>query len=41
LSTKIDQLSFRIHEAIAKVLEYRTTLISEAVTGQIDVRGEV
>ena len=31
----------RIQDGIARLQEYRTALISAAVTGQIDVRGEV
>ena len=31
----------RIHDGIARLHEYRTALISSAVTGQIDVRSEV
>jgi type I restriction enzyme S subunit len=31
----------RIRDGIARLQEYRTALISAAVTGQIDVRGEV
>lgn len=33
--------SDRIRDGIARLQEYRTALISAAVTGQIDVRGEV
>jgi len=36
---KIDSLSTRISESIEKLREYRTALISAAVTGKIDVRG--
>jgi type I restriction enzyme S subunit len=36
-----DQLITRIRDGIARLQEYRTALISAAVTGQIDVRGEV
>lgn len=35
---KIDALITKIHEHIEKVKEYRTALISAAVTGKIDVR---
>ena len=35
---KIDALIFKIHDAITKLKEYRTALISAAVTGKIDVR---
>jgi len=38
---KIDTLIAKVEEAIAKLKEYRTTLISAAVTGKIDVRNEV
>jgi type I restriction enzyme S subunit len=31
----------RVRDGIARLQEYRTALISAAVTGQIDVRGEV
>lgn len=41
----IQQLSERLEDAIAESIrlakEYRTTLITAAVTGEIDVRGEV
>ena len=36
-----DSLAERITDGIARLQEYRTALISAAVTGQIDVRGEV
>jgi restriction endonuclease S subunit len=38
---KIDALVAKIQEAIDRLKEYRTALISAAVTGKIDVRGEV
>lgn len=38
---KLDKLAGKVQEAIARLLEYRTTLISAAVTGKIDVRGEL
>ena len=38
---KIDTFITKIHEALKKLKEYRTALISAAVTGKIDVRGEV
>ena len=38
---RIDTLIHKIHESIEKLREYRTALISAAVTGRIDVRGEV
>jgi type I restriction enzyme S subunit len=37
-TAKIDTLISKIHEAINKLQEYRTALISAAVTGKIDVR---
>jgi len=40
-TTKISDLISRIREGIEKVKEYRTALISAAVTGKIDVRGEL
>jgi hypothetical protein len=36
----MDQLVARNREAIDKLQEYRTALISAAVTGKIDVRRE-
>jgi type I restriction enzyme S subunit len=36
-TAKLDELGAKIHEAIALLREYRTALISAAVTGQIDV----
>ena len=36
----IDVLADKIREAIGRLKEYRTGLISAAVTGKIDVRGE-
>ena len=38
---KIDQLVQKIHMNIEKLQEYRTSLISAAVTGKIDVRDQV
>ena len=38
---KIEELSNKIEEGIERLKEYREALITEAVTGQIDVRGEV
>lgn len=38
---KMDTLINRIRESIDRLREYRTALISAAVTGKIDVRGEV
>jgi len=40
-TAKIDALVAKIQEAIDRLKEYRTALISAAVTGKIDVRGEV
>lgn len=37
----IDEIIQRIETAVEKLRDYRSTLITEAVTGQIDVRGEV
>jgi type I restriction enzyme S subunit len=37
----VDRAVDRIRDGIARLQEYRTALISAAVTGQIDVRGEV
>ncbi len=39
-TTRIDALIAKVREAIEKLKEYRTALISAAVTGKIDVRGE-
>ena len=40
-TTKIDALAKKIYEQIEKLKEYRTALISSAVTGKIDVRGGI
>jgi type I restriction enzyme, S subunit len=40
-TAKIDALSAKIREGIEKLKEYRTALISAAVTGKIDVREDV
>jgi restriction endonuclease S subunit len=40
-TAKIDKLISVIQEAIKKLKEYSTALVSAAVTGKIDVRGEV
>jgi type I restriction enzyme S subunit len=37
----VNRAATRIRDGIARLHEYRTALISAAVTGQIDVRGEV
>ena len=39
-TAKIDALVSRIQEGIGKLKEYSTALISAAVTGKIDVKGE-
>jgi type I restriction enzyme S subunit len=38
-TARLDALIVKIREAIEKLLEYRTALISAAVTGKVDVRG--
>ena len=38
-TTKLDALVAKVREAIERLKEYRTALISAAVTGKIDVRG--
>ncbi|MEA3408570.1 MAG: restriction endonuclease subunit S [Chloroflexota bacterium] len=40
-TARIDTLIEKIEAMIEKLQEYRTALITAAVTGQIDVRGEV
>lgn len=40
-SKKMESLAHQIDNAISRLNEYRSSLISAAVTGQIDVRGEV
>jgi restriction endonuclease S subunit len=40
-TARIDALISRIREGIEKLKEYSTALISAAVTGKIDVRGEI
>ncbi|MBN2391106.1 MAG: restriction endonuclease subunit S [Anaerolineae bacterium] len=40
-TAKLDALIAKTREAIARLAEYRTALISAAVTGKIDVRGAV
>ena len=40
-SSRIDTLIAKIREAIDRLTELRTALISAAVTGKIDVRDEV
>ncbi len=39
--TLIDRLGGKVQSGIARLHEYRTALISAAVTGKIDVREEV
>jgi restriction endonuclease S subunit len=39
-TSKIDALIAKIQEATERLKEYRTALISAAVTGKIDVRNE-
>ena len=41
LTEQTNRLSGSIREQIEKLKEYRTALISAAVTGKIDVRGEI
>ena len=40
-TTHLDALLTKVREAIARLTELRTALISAAVTGRIDVREEV
>ena len=40
-TAKIDALVSRIYEGIEKLKEYSSALISAAVTGKVDVRGEI
>jgi len=40
-AANLDGLTAKINAAIERLWEYRTALISAAVTGKIDVRGEV
>jgi type I restriction enzyme S subunit len=40
-TSKLDALIAKVREAIDRLREFRTALISAAVTGKIDVRGEV
>ncbi len=39
-TNRIDALINKVKQSIEKLLEYRSALISAAVTGKIDVRGE-
>jgi len=38
---RINELMLKLQESIAMLCEYRTALISAAVTGKTNVRGEV
>lgn len=38
-TAKFDALTAKVHEGVERLQEYRTALISAAVTGKIDVRG--
>jgi type I restriction enzyme S subunit len=38
-TAKVDALLAKVERAIDRLLEYRTSLITTAVTGKIDVRG--
>ncbi len=38
-TAKIDQMAAKVEEALARLQEYRTALITAAVTGKIEVRG--
>ena len=40
-TTRLDQMVTKVGMAIERLREYRNALISAAVTGKIDVRGEV
>lgn len=40
-SAKLDALLSRVEAAIERLQEYRTALVTAAVTGKVDVRGEV
>ncbi len=40
-TSKIDALISKVRDGIDKLREYRTALISTAVTGKIDVRKKV
>jgi type I restriction enzyme S subunit len=40
-TARLDDLAAKVEIAIAALGEYRTALITAAVTGQIDVRGAV
>ena len=37
-TAKVDEQTKKVEEVIAKLLEYRSSLITNAVTGKIDVR---
>jgi type I restriction enzyme S subunit len=38
-TAKLDQMMAKVEEAIARLQEYRTALITAAVTGKIEVSG--
>jgi type I restriction enzyme S subunit len=40
-TAKIDRMVAKVEEAIERLREYRTALITAAVTGKIDVRGRI
>ena len=40
-TARLDDLAAKVEAAIAALGEYRTALITAAVTGQVDVRGAV
>ena len=40
-TSSIDSLVSRVNQAVEKLQEYRSALITAAVTGKIDVRGEI
>lgn len=40
-TAKIDRMAEKVEQAIARLQEYRTALITAAVTGKIDVRGVI
>ena len=40
-TAKLDALVGKVEEAVERLQEYRTALITAAVTGKIDVRKEV
>lgn len=40
-TAKLDALVGKVEEAVERLQEYRTVLITAAVTGKIDVRGSI